>query len=599
MPTPAPAVADAASADGPSVAACPDCGRLFALAGDPPPRVACPACGAVVAIADLTPQTLAYAAEAPAEPAPETEPATQPAPAIRITVDPPSEGIEATVVDSTDAPGGDATIGPSDDTLPTVADWLQKSERASPLPDKPSLAKSLGWDPGSFRLDGQANAKPSADPPATNAPTAATIETPTTPHDDFTVELDLSSGALEPDPPTDRSMAGTPAQPSDDRPIASPTDTLFVRESERRSPRWVKPLTALAGVLVVVAPAAWVTQQFGPWADSRPLTSASTNRAARLGDPSALDPQPEEAAVMVAESAPGSGTPIEPSPPREPAPIATQVAAEDTPATDGPEPMVDTATQPASFEQGPPASPVGGRYAAVASPIPAEPVAPAPLPIAPPTDAAQPAAAGAPAEITPLPSIGPRSTIEELAAAIAAAEPARAGFQQGTLADPDQLADMGTHYARLCHLADAITRFDPQSLGVDSATDTTDIEAADVFRRLFRREKPRRESIEIAGPWIEWTDRPHDGVFFAGVPFDVGRAGELYEYRFQLGERVVPMVSAEPIDADRYLVAGGKEMGVIGVVVDRPSERIPGYAGDATRVVWVRKTLPLGDPVAP
>ena len=89
------------------------------------------------------------------------------------------------------------------------------------------------------------------------------------------------------------------------------------------------------------------------------------------------------------------------------------------------------------------------------------------------------------------------------------------------------------------------------------------------------------------------------GVFFASIPENLRSAGEVVQYTFRLGEPDGPVIMAEQLDKRRFKLAGAKEIGVIGVVVEKPGEMIAGYEGDAERVVWVRKTVPLREPIQP
>ena len=183
----------------------------------------------------------------------------------------------------------------------------------------------------------------------------------------------------------------------------------------------------------------------------------------------------------------------------------------------------------------------------------------------------------------------PRYGASELAAAFSPAEAAASGFASGSLDDPAQVSTMGQHYAHLCHLAQVVTLLDTG----DPSLMTAELQAADVFKRLLRDDRSRGQSRQIAGPWIAWTGRPHGGVFFAGMPEDLRRAGEAIQYEFRIGESVVPVVMSEPIDPNRFSQTGAAEVGVIGVVVENPRQWIAGYEGDAERVVWARKTLAL------
>jgi hypothetical protein len=181
---------------------------------------------------------------------------------------------------------------------------------------------------------------------------------------------------------------------------------------------------------------------------------------------------------------------------------------------------------------------------------------------------------------------------DDLAQAMEGAEPAARGFVAGDLADPSQASAMGQHYARLCYLAQVLTFYEPAG---DSTTNLS-LEAADILKRSLRTQAARDNATQVAAPWIAWTGKPHGGVMFAGTPTVATRAGSVYEYRFPVGDEEVVVVSQKPFDVDRFVAVNSRAVGVIGVMVESPRERIAGYTGDAERVVWARKTLTLREP---
>lgn len=640
MPSDSPSPASQ-SADGQPlrVAECSSCRQLFAVY-ETEGLISCPGCSATTAVASLEIAELGIAA-----------------PVTPVVLDPVSEPVIAASPEPQEAPTpaipeanpGELAEEPKDPSRPpTVAEWLMQSEPAAPTPTptpapasdplpepavpKRSLSESLGWNPAGFQLDGLAEPTPGdslASEQATAPARPAEPEPPTTaprteqPVSDF--RFDFASSPLAEHPaasspsPTEPAFAveepadavslelSTPSAEADEE---ADFNALLSGATEPQRRGWSAPLSAAAGILLVAAPAAYLALT---WPSEGELADASENRGRRL----------------VAESS-DPGTDLEAELNVSTLPFGEDLAAESTvpqPEESDDPPIQDPATQPASFEapstdlppnpfpaSGPidtpayraaeatpqeaqEAAPVGDRYASMQ--VESEPegftlpeddfaaiettTEPAPL---------------APVERTAQPAIGlvnaPRYSTQQLSEAFDQAVPAGKGFAEGTLTDPTQVSSMGQHYARLCYLAQVLTLLDPAEK--QGGVFTAELEAADVFTRLFREERPRVESRQIAGPWIGWTGRPHGGVFFAGVPEEMKAAGKTVQYVFRVGEVTVPVVMAEKINVDRFINSAAREVGVIGLVVENPRDWIAGYEGDAERVVWARKTLPLRAP---
>lgn len=166
-------------------------------------------------------------------------------------------------------------------------------------------------------------------------------------------------------------------------------------------------------------------------------------------------------------------------------------------------------------------------------------------------------------------------------------------------------AEIGAAYGRLCKVAQVYTFFDGI---VDPADEFAEADAEDLFRKVFASEHARRDSQTVALRWLAWTGRPHGGVFFAAEPKSRSRAGSVYEYAFDLvdpdapGPVEVTVLMPDRHDDRRFARSEAIAMGVVGCVVERPSEVVPGYKGKAERAVWVgqgNNAMPLGPPPLP
>lgn len=642
MPTAAPASNSTAPI---RVAECRRCGQIFAIyatAGD----IACPACEATSNVASLEIVELSVAA--PIEVKVE---APKPAPAPVAAVAP---AIESAHVDAPAAP----TIAETPSRPPTVAEWLLQSEQAAPRASvertgeaKRSLAESLGWTPGSFDVESLATPRDeaTAEPAESYDDTQHDAATFADSLKDFRFDYGATPLSEQLEAEADEGVSLELSTQAEDAPQPLKLDALAASMPPKRG--WGNFIGMAIGLMLVAGPAAYLAMT---WESGDPVAELASRDGELFTEDSPIDSELETSAAdafasdasaarsntaadpfVDSSTKPASfdketvsfdngnaGEPAFDLPPSAPKEVtrsgAAQIAA-DEPIVSTPEAdpfMAQPQAAGAALATTP--LPIEDRYARTATL--AEPAAFAPPEEAnvPPSEAqfdtpaekvdgmVEPVAAFAepkpfaenrPFEMAPATKeVGlvnaPKYGARELAEAFAPAEAAAVGFAAGSLDDPEQVSTMGQHYAHLCHLAQVLTLLD----ATEPSLMTAELQAADTFKRLLRDERSRGQSRQIAGPWIAWTGRPHGGVFFAGMPEDLRRAGEVIQYEFRIGESIVPVVMAEPIDPNRFSQTGSPEVGVIGVVVENPRQWIAGYEGDAERVVWVRKTLALPPP---
>lgn len=630
------------------VAECRRCGQLFAVyatEGD----VACPACDATTNVAAL--QIVELGVAAPVELKVEVKvDAPEPAPAPVELAAPPIEHdyVEPVRVEAPAAPA----IAETPSRPPTVAEWLLQSEQSAPRATverageaKRSLAESLGWAPGTFDVESLAT-------PRDEAPAEPAESYDDTRHDaatfadslkDFRFDYGATPLSEQEEADSHEGLSLELSTQAEDAPQPLRLDALAGSAPPKRG--WGSFIGMAIGLMLVAGPAAYLAMT---WESGDPVAELASRDGELFTEDAPVDSEPETSAAdafasdasagrsntaadpfMDSSTKPASfdkepasfdkGSADEPAfdlPPSAPKEVtrsaAAQVGADDpiisTPKAD---PFV-AKPQAAAPALATTPLPIEDRYAATATP--AEPASFAPpeeATVAPPEEQVnaisekvdgmvEPVAAFAepkPFEMAPTTKeVGlvnaPKYGARELAEAFAPAEAAAVGFATGSLDDPEQVSTMGQHYAHLCHLAQVLTLLDAS----DPSLMTAELQAADTFKRLLRDDRSRGQSRQIAGPWIAWTGRPHGGVFFAGMPEDLRRAGEVIQYEFRIGESIVPVVMSEPIDPNRFAQTGAAEVGVIGVVVENPRQWIAGYEGDAERVVWVRKTLALPPP---
>lgn len=233
------------------------------------------------------------------------------------------------------------------------------------------------------------------------------------------------------------------------------------------------------------------------------------------------------------------------------------------------------------------------------------------------------ALAAMPAEIENAPAY----SLADLQRTLTATAEASRIMGEQSMSDPDQVVAVGQAYAELCELAQVVTFLEPDDSHPDMMM--TRLEAQDVFRLLFEYRHTREETRQIAERWIDWTSRPHGGVFFAGVPGAAKPQGSVFEYRFRLASpevsteggteasteasdseataeqdaatptvwddsNSVVVLSKSPLELNRF--RGAESIGIVGCVIEDPAQKITGYRGDTPRAVWVTRTLPLSRP---
>ncbi len=208
----------------------------------------------------------------------------------------------------------------------------------------------------------------------------------------------------------------------------------------------------------------------------------------------------------------------------------------------------------------------------------------------PPSEQPQPASAES------LIAGAPRYGIVDLENAMIGAEQARADLAAYRLEDQDQLALLGRSYAKLCELAQVLSFLEEDAS--QPGLEMQRLHATNLFARLFRHAHARADSAQVAMRWLTWGDRTHGGIFFSGIPEAKGPAGSVYEYQFRLAnEELVTVLTPEPIEAKRFLSA--ESIGLVGCVIESPTDRVAGYTGHAEQAVWVLRTIPLGAPDLP
>ncbi len=239
-------------------------------------------------------------------------------------------------------------------------------------------------------------------------------------------------------------------------------------------------------------------------------------------------------------------------------------------------------TEPAGANKAPTAD--DNRYATTSPPADksTEPAAFNPPPAAPVTDAPP----TPPIEVVRI--VGaPSFSASDLAAALVAAKDAEAGLVNGNLADGREVArTKGFSYSILADLAQKATFTDPSAADAENLQQETD----NIFRATLATPHARDEVAQIVPKWIASPNRKQGGVFFTGAVAIHDKQGSVVEGSVDMGSGQPLPVLLPPALADKPPTG---PVAVVGYVVDKPSERIPGYTGTAPQAVFVTKLIPL------
>ncbi len=222
------------------------------------------------------------------------------------------------------------------------------------------------------------------------------------------------------------------------------------------------------------------------------------------------------------------------------------------------------------------------------SPLDAAPVDPAPtVPAEPPrfdAPAALPLATSTPHVVD-----APSYTADQLRAALSAAQQAQAGLVDGSLDDPTARRTKADSYIRFCELAETLTFADDGS-GAD-ALEPLEQAAARLFAETLAGANTRSEVARIATIWIPSPNRRSGGVLLTGKIVGRSTLGDVDECQLdtEQGTRITVLVPSQRADG----LEMDQELGIVGSIVEAPSEHVSGYTGSAPQAVWVDRVLRL------
>ncbi len=115
-------------------------------------------------------------------------------------------------------------------------------------------------------------------------------------------------------------------------------------------------------------------------------------------------------------------------------------------------------------------------------------------------------------------------------------------------------------------------------------------DADNIFRTTLGTPHAREEVAQIVPKWIASPNRRQGGVFFAGTVVGHDKQGSVTEGSVDLGTGQPMPVLMPPALADQPPTG---PVAIVGFIVDKPAERVPGYTGTAPQAVFAAKLIPL------
>jgi len=253
--------------------------------------------------------------------------------------------------------------------------------------------------------------------------------------------------------------------------------------------------------------------------------------------------------------------------------LAPQIDVEEYLATDN-TPIVEPEIEP-PVETSPPEELI-----AETSPPASEPIPPTTQPEVTRDDLVQPANVQLPDELLgQRPSLLPptNTTAAEFEQLVASARDSAQVLIDGDLLTRESFRAMGHAYIALCQLAERIDFV--QAANLNAAARDEALSAQALFRALAKQASVQNDLALIASRWWQHQDRSNRGIYLVGKLLSVEAHGS-----YILGQMSV-VHGGEPTLIPVLLPAGstfqaGDRIGVVGTILDQPSNEIPDLPAD-------------------
>lgn len=184
----------------------------------------------------------------------------------------------------------------------------------------------------------------------------------------------------------------------------------------------------------------------------------------------------------------------------------------------------------------------------------------------------------------------PSYSLAEIENSLAEARQAMSALATGHLSDESTQRAKGLSYTKYSQLAEAITFSDPTAPG--SETDALKSSAAQLFLETLADPQIRRDVGYIASKWINYRKRITGGVLLAGQMNSKTTNGQFTEFQIDLGAGSPVKVVAPIAMADR-IADSATDIAVAGAIIDQPAQRLSGYTGSDSRIIWAGEVIPL------
>lgn len=359
----------------------------------------------------------------------------------------------------------------------------------------------------------------------------------------------------------------TPAVPM---PMTDPLDPLAM--PEKPATPAVDPLDPLANATAPAKPAVDPLDPLNSSAPVKPVMPAV--------DP--LDPLNSAAPVKPEVTTPSVdpldplATPIKPEMPAKP-----EVT---TPAVD---PLDPLAAKPID-----PLDPL--------TPKPVDPLAPVPVdPLATPAKSSE-----------PLMLAGASYAPEELLKSLVQVDTAAATLAQ----TPDDRKQQAAVYRALGHVGEVAGQL--KSLGETEETAKMNLDSIDALAKKLADDPTMPTVTKLTAFWLSIPlEKRNNGIVLHGTPGTSEPVGKLHKTSLEVPapDPAQPALNLSIVSEHPLLPGKDGKITVLGVIVEKPAEQIPGYTGPAERVIWASvgqmekpaapaveaKTLDLPAPLSP
>ena len=370
------------------------------------------------------------------------------------------------------------------------------------------------------------------------------------------------------------SLGGGDTSPAVPTPTTDPLDPLAMPEIPAKPA--IDPLDPLASALPPVKPSTDPLDPFGNSAPVKPEMPSPEVTAPAPFDP--LDPLNPGSPITPPkpEVTPPVVDPLDPLDPLA-APLKPEMPAKPevtTPSVDPLDPLAPKPADPLDPLAPQPADPLAVKPIDPLTPAPVDPLTPAPVdPLAVPAAKSQEPLMLASA------SYAPEELLKSLMQVDAAA---------GTLAQtPDDRKQQAAVYRALGHVGEVAGQM--KSLGETDETAQMNLDSINAMAKKLADDPTIPTLTKLTAFWLSMPlEKRNNGIVLQGTPGTSETVGKLHKTSLEIPgpDPAQPGLNLSVVSEYPLLPGKDGKVTVLGVIVEKPGEQIPGYTGPAERVIW-------------